>query len=601
MGTTMSNPHPPDRLADRLRQLWRQGNRPDLDAFLAEAGPVDSRTLVEILRADQSEQWSAGTPVAAEEYLRRYPAVAADTEAALDLIHNEYIQAERHGRTADTEQFVRRFPAHADTLRLQIDLHRAVAANGASTGPHVAGSSIGRGTPTMAQAVSAGARSDRFGRYRVLGTLGQGGMGTVYLAHDEQLDRRVALKVPRFGVGDTEQVERFVREARIAGGFHHAHLCPVYDVGSVGGVYYITMPVIEGESLAARLARSGPLPPLEAVRLAATVARAVEVANAAGVVHRDLKPANIMLDPRGEPVVMDFGLARRGPAAGDGMVTASGVFVGTPAYAAPEQMGSSSVTPAADVYALGAILFEMLTGRVPFDGMAADMMRRKLTDDPSPPSRRASGISPELDRVCLKALATSVQDRFERMSEFANALETCANGRPRTRPTRRRALLVAAAGAIVLVAAGFALWPNDRQNLLAIDPLPVQSVWVGSLSFDPENPRSWQPAGLWVTDRDGPNFRAVAETNNGNYAWIVKGTLDGDQIRWKYVEIVREKTPTGSVENGAIAEGTCDGNMIEVKFHDPIEGSRTAITLQKVDRDSAAAQAVKKGTGVPSK
>src|SRR5206468_892621 len=136
----------------------------------------------------------------------------------------------------------------------------------------------------------------------------------VYAAFDTQLERTVALKVPSFLPGDRTAAERFLREARIAAGFHHPNLCPVYDVNEVDGVRYLTMPIMPGDSLADRLKRDGRLAPTAAVRLAATVARAVAVAHAAGIVHRDLKPANILFDAKREPVVTDFGLARRGAA-----------------------------------------------------------------------------------------------------------------------------------------------------------------------------------------------------------------------------------------------------------------------------------------------
>ena len=573
--------------ADRLWRLWQAGRRPDLAAFLAEAGPLGPPELAAVLRVDQSERWAAGEAVPAEEYLERYPAVAADPEAAVDLIHHEYMLAERAGRAPDGESFARRFPAHTDTLRLQMDLHRAVATRSVGADP----------TP------SAGPHPDglpeRFGRYRILGLLGRGGMGAVYAAHDSALDRRVALKVPAFGPGDPEAVTRFYREARIAAGLADPHLCPVYDVGEVDGIHYLTMPVVEGESLADRLRRAGPLPPAEAARLVATVARAVGVAHAAGVVHRDLKPANLMLDPKGAPVVMDFGLARGGSAGGAGL-TASGVFVGTPAYAAPEQLaGGGAASPAADVYALGAVLFECLTGRPPFAGPPEELLRAKLTAEPDPPSAHARGVPAELDAVCLKALARSPDRRFGSMDELTAAVEAYRPGRPTRRPNRRRVVALAVGGLLALGAGLLAVWPGaepggeagDRPARPPGDPLPAQSLWVGQYSFSPEAPGSWKPALLWVTERDGPRFRGQAETDDGDYAWAVEGAVEGDRVGWRYVRPLREKEPTRSAENGAHAEGRWDASGIEAGYHDPGDGSRAAIRLRPADRDSEAADA----------
>ena len=151
-----------------------------------------------------------------------------------------------------------------------------------------------------------------FGRYRVIRKLGEGGMGAVYFAHDTQLDRPVALKIPRFSPQDDERIlERFRNEARAAAAFHHPNLCPVFDVGQIGETHFLTMAYLEGTSLASRLASGPPMPQVEAARLVQQIAAALAFAHRRGVVHRDLKPANIMIQDGGVPVVMDFGLARR--------------------------------------------------------------------------------------------------------------------------------------------------------------------------------------------------------------------------------------------------------------------------------------------------
>ena len=581
---------PVDRASERLRQQWRAGQAPKLDTFLAEAGPLDSAAMAAVLRVDQAEQWAAGNPVAAEEYFRRYPQAAADAEDALDLIYNEYLLAERTGSPAELEAFLRRFPDHDETLRLQIDLHRAVSSKDTHLGSGE--SDVAPLLSTHPQAAQPIGTPGTFGgRYRIQGTLGQGGMGTVYLAHDAKLNRRVALKVPRFTPGNAEQIERFLREAQIAGGFHHPNLCPVYDVGTAVGEHYITMPVIAGESLAARIKRVGRLPAAQAVPWIVTIAQAVEVAHAAGVVHRDLKPANIMLDEQDEPIVMDFGLARSGST--EGTLTDSGVFIGTPAYAAPEQVGGAEASAAVDVYALGAILYQCLTGRPPFIGRGQDVLREKLVDDPVAPSSRVEGVTASLNAVCLKALARDPDERFPSMKEFAEALDNCELSQARKQPNRRRALAIASIALIGLTAIGFTIWPKPKPKPIepAVDLLPVDSVWVGECSFTPDDPKSWDPALLWVTRREGTSFQGQAETRDGDYAWNVEGTLEGDRIQWKYVAIIREKMPTNSVKNGANAKGSCDGKTIEVKYHDPGDSSRAVIKLRPVERDSRAAQA----------
>ena len=266
---------------------------------------------------------------------------------------------------------------------------------------------------------------DQFGRYHILKKLGQGGMGTVYLAHDAQLDRQVALKIPHFTPADGPHViERFYREARAAATFNHPSLCPVFDVGQIDGTHYLTMAFIEGRPLSAFLRRDKPLPPHQVAAVVRKLALALQEAHARGVIHRDLKPSNVMLNQQKAPVIMDFGLARRIDKA-DARLTASGALLGTPAYMAPEQVNgkTESVGPACDIYSLGVILYELLTGQLPFEGPVLAILAQKiLTEDPEPPSAHRPDLDPRLEAVCLKAMAKKVETRYATMAELAAAL-----------------------------------------------------------------------------------------------------------------------------------------------------------------------------------
>lgn len=277
-----------------------------------------------------------------------------------------------------------------------------------------------------------------FGRYTITRLLGRGGMGAVFLAHDSQLDRPVAIKIPTFrGTLSASQKERFFREARAVAALRHPNICPVLDVDEEQGMLYLTMAFIDGQTLAIKLA-DGAMEPTNAGKLIRRVARAMHAAHEHGTIHRDLKPANIMIDDGGSPVVMDFGLARKGeadesnePAATtatlvDAGLTQAGSVLGTPAYMPPEQATGDldAIGPRSDVYSLGAVLYECLTGKRPFEGPdTASVIKKILHSAPTRPREHVDGIDPALESICLKALAKRPEDRFESMEAFAAAIQ----------------------------------------------------------------------------------------------------------------------------------------------------------------------------------
>jgi hypothetical protein len=406
-----------------------------------------------------------------------------------------------------------------------------------------------------------------FGRYHVERLLGRGGMGEVYLAQDTQLNRPVALKLPRLG-NDPECLARFYREARIAAAFTDPALCPVYDVGAIDGIHFFTMPFFDGQTLADRLRQGGPLPAPEAIRLAIRVARAVESAHAAGVVHRDLKPSNVMLTPQGEPVVLDFGLARQ--ATGE-RLTATGVLVGTPAYMAPEQLSGrpEDIGPACDVYGLGAVLYEALTGELPFPGPAHDALRRCLTETPPPPSRHRRDLARCLDDLCLTALAREPARRFASMAAFAEAMEKCLRSgglaSPRRRRPSRRAVLLGTAGLGLAAAAGIAgrAWLSRP----LADPFPAGSRWQGTFLFRPPIQNWGGDVAIDVDSRDGDSFTGIY-TSERAYCWRIAGTVRDGEVRWRFTEVVREKERTNVVAT-ARGEGRLSGDELVALFIDP--------------------------------
>jgi eukaryotic-like serine/threonine-protein kinase len=264
------------------------------------------------------------------------------------------------------------------------------------------------------------------GRYRIVERLGSGGMADVYAAEDLQLGRRVALKVlyRRFAE-DQEFVERFRREASSAAGLQHQHVVSVYDRGEYDGTYYIAMEYLEGRSLKRIVEEEAPLDPARAIDLIIQVLRAARFAHRRGIIHRDFKPHNVIVDGEDRAKVTDFGIAR----AGASDMTQTGSIMGTAQYLSPEQAQGHAVSAASDLYSIGIMLYELLTGRVPFDGESAvTIALKQVSETPVPPSASNPAVSPGLEAVVLRALEKDPARRFTDADEFIAALEAARSG-----------------------------------------------------------------------------------------------------------------------------------------------------------------------------
>jgi serine/threonine-protein kinase len=336
------------------------------------------------------------------------------------------------GRAPDIDAVVRRHPELGDELRelwltAQVAEELARAVESDATGTFAPQLRAGPDGPTGDTAPLAA-----IGDCEILEELGRGGMGVVYRARQRGLGRVVALKIVlHASTASAIDFARFRAEASSAAQLDHPHIVPVYAVGDHQGQPYFLMRLIEGTSLSRRLA-DGPLPPREAAALLAPICRAVDHAHRHGILHRDLKPSNILIDPEGRPYVADFGLAKRLDA-GSGL-TSPGAIVGTPGYMPPEQVmegGRGRVGPVSDVYSLGAILYQMLTGRPPFQAATAlDTVFLVLEQEPVPPHLLNPRVDRDLELIALKCLQKPIDLRYPTAADLAGDLEAYLAGEP---------------------------------------------------------------------------------------------------------------------------------------------------------------------------
>jgi tetratricopeptide (TPR) repeat protein len=439
--------------------------------------------------------------------------------STLDAALADFMERLDRGEAVDREQFLREYPGVADELRAYFRDCDAVLGR---TGP-VATVVTGAGSSADDSRPPVAAGPGRPFDYELQEEIAHGGMGVVYRARQLSLNRVVAVKLIRAGTLATPgERQRFRAEAEIAALLDHPNIVPIYEVGEHAGLPFLSMKLIEGGSLAGRV------PELlgdtrASARLVVAIAAAVEHAHRHGVLHRDLKPANVLIDGRGHPYVTDFGLAKR--FGGEGDLSLSGSIVGTPSYMAPEQAAgrASRLTVATDVYGLGAILYECLTGRPPFHGgNVLETLRQLQHQDPAPPSRLRPGVPRDLDVICLKCLEKDPARRYGSAAELAADLNRFLKHEPiLARPLgvaelalrwvmRHPAATAIAAVALLAVAgvgvaAGVALSAREYARGRAADSLEAaDKVYVAMKSGLDERPEiDDEQRGLieWLSDK----------------------------------------------------------------------------------------------------
>ena len=408
-------------------------------------------SLAASLREDQRVRWQRGDAVCVEDYLEQNPSLQADTEAVLELIWNELVLRRQRGEEPEADDYLQRFSRYAAELQLLFQTTGTRVISAADPGTF----SIGASIPT-----SATSDFPRVPGYEIVAELGRGGMGVVYLARHTSLKRLVALKMILAGAHASATVlARFRNEAEAVARLQHANIVQIHEVGEHDGKPYLSLEYVEGGTLHQKAGKA-PMPEREAARLMESLARGVHYTHQRGILHRDLKPTNILLTADGTPKITDFGVAKLLDS--DTPLTRTEALIGTPNYMSPEQAAGNikKIGAPADVYSLGAILYELLTGTAPFRGSTLmDTLDQVRNKEPVPPRRLRGRVSLDLETICLKCLEKEPRRRYASAEAFADDLGRFLAGQSiRARPIsvwqhawragRRRPALVAGVVAI---------------------------------------------------------------------------------------------------------------------------------------------------------
>jgi WD40 repeat protein len=430
---------------------WPPIEHLEIKHMLQGAERLSVAELVTLLQADQRQRWQVGDRVPVEVYLNYVPALRDNSDAVLPLLFFEAGLREADGAVPTADDLVRRFPQFEEPIRQQYarepTLHSTARNRNAETIDYPKGEVPFEAQRTLgvdqAELRVSVVRASVPG-YEIVSELGRGGMGVVYKARHLALNRLVALKMILSGAhAGADELARFRNEAEAVARVQHPNLVQIYEVGEHEGRPYFALEYVDGQALDFRL-RAGQLEPNEAARLLEILARAVHAVHQHGLVHRDLKPANILMTSTGVPKITDFGLAKRLDSTLGKTVT--GDVLGTPMYMSPEQASGrvKQIGPATDIYALGTILYEMLTGRPPFRANSGiDVVMMVANTEPQPPSKIRLKLPRDLETICMKCLEKNPARRYASALELADDLQRFQAGEPiKARPIGAVGLLL---------------------------------------------------------------------------------------------------------------------------------------------------------------
>ena len=436
-----------DEIVERFEKDWQDDKAPTIEDYLPSDETQRQSLLLELTCVDLEIRLDRGEDARVEYYLAKYPELAQDDRAVIELIASEFRLRKQRDGSLNAWRFAERFPKYREELAQRLfyapeagianhvacpHCHETVNLSGTCANQEVRCPSCGGAFGVDSEGTGVGRNEPlpRLGKFELIQAVGRGAFGTVYRASDTELQRTVAIKVPRSGQLSTDEDEnRIVREARNAAQLRHPGIVPVYEVGRLGALPYIVSEFVQGITLADAL--TGPTFTFrESARLVVSIGEALQHAHEHGVVHRDLKPSNIMLEADGTPRVMDFGLAKRD--AGEITMTIDGQVLGTPAYMSPEQAAGQAhhVDRRSDIYSLGVILYEMLTGDLPFRGSQRMLLHQVVHDEPRPVRHLNDRIPRDLETICGKAMSKDAGRRYQSALAMADDLTRYLAGEP---------------------------------------------------------------------------------------------------------------------------------------------------------------------------